>query len=192
VHPASLHQLLTELAEAGRTGALHIDGTPGGTLYLVAGHITHAESPASPGIGERLVASGRLSAETWRAAYDEGRGRHRVGPTLVRNGHLGRHELACRVVATICDTTHVLLQQEDGAPVRFVPGQRHWLGVITQIELAPLIHETAKRLRRVPAPRTGDEPPWAGRPHAARPVRPSRRPDHAALKRIRRTAKQAI
>jgi hypothetical protein len=192
VIPASLHQLLTELGDAGRTGALHIDGSPGGVLYLVAGNITHAESPACPGVGERLVASGRLSATTWKAAYDEGRAQHRVGRTLVRHGHLGQNELACRVVATICDATHALLQQSDDAPVRFVPEERHWLGVIAQVELGALIHETAKRLRRVPAPRDDRDFGWAGRPHPDRPRRRlSRRPGYAALKRIRHAVKQA-
>jgi hypothetical protein len=65
VNSASLRHLLNDLGTCGRTGALHVDGTPGGVLYLVAGHLTHAESPACPGVGERLVASGRLSAATW-------------------------------------------------------------------------------------------------------------------------------
>ena len=191
--PASLRHLMHELGESGQTGALHIDGVPGGVLYLVAGHITHAESPACPGVGERLVASGRLSAQTWKAAYEEAKDSHSVGRRLIRDGHLGQHELAARVVATICDATHAVLQQSDDAPVRFVPDERHWLGVITQVELGTLIHETAKRLRTVPAPRSGDDLPWAGSPHPAWPRRNSRkRPDYAALKRIRHSVKQAI
>ncbi|HEU4347469.1 MAG TPA: DUF4388 domain-containing protein, partial [Actinoplanes sp.] len=128
MNSTSLRHLLNQLGSSGQTGALHIAGPPGGVLYLVAGHLTHAESPACPDVGERLVASGRLSAQTWKAAYEEGRAQHRVGRTLVRDGHLGQHELAARVIATICDTTHALLQGPD-APVRFVPGERHWLGV---------------------------------------------------------------
>ena len=187
VIPASLRHLLNELGESGRTGALHIDGPPGGVLYLVAGHLTHAESTACPGVGERLVASGRLSADTWNAAYESGKDQHLVGRILIRDGHLGQHELASRVIATICDATHALLQQSADAPVRFVPGERHWLGVITQVELGTLIHETAKRLRTVPVL------PWAGRPHPGWPRRNSRkRPDYAALKRIRRSVQQAM
>jgi hypothetical protein len=65
---APLRRLLTELSESGRTGALHVGGTPGGALFLVAGRITYAESPACPGLGDRLVGSGRMSAGAWRAA----------------------------------------------------------------------------------------------------------------------------
>jgi hypothetical protein len=155
---ASLRHLLTELAESGRTGALHIGGSPGGALYLVAGRITYAESPASPGIGDRLVTSGRLPAAAWRRAYADGAAGCRVGRLLVARGLLGRNELACRVVAAICDATHALLQSDDDAPVRFVPDEQHAFGVVAQVELSVLGDETARRLRAVPAPRRGGRP----------------------------------
>ncbi len=150
--PATLCDLLRSLGDAAWTGALHLDGSPGGVLYLVDGHLTYAESPGCPGVGERLVGSGRLSAGAWAAAYEEGRAAHRVGPTLVRDGHLGRHELACRVVATISDATHAVLQ-DDAAWVRLVPGKRHWLGVVARVDLESLVPRTARRLRTVPPPR---------------------------------------
>lgn len=124
---ATLRRLLTELGESGRTGALHVGGTPGGALYLIAGRIAYAETPACPGIGDRLVASGRIRPEAWHAALAEGRGAHRVGEVLLRRGLIGRNELALRVVATIGDATWELLRSED-APVAFVPGARHWFG----------------------------------------------------------------
>ena len=162
--PASLCDLLHSLGDAGWTGAVHLDGSPGGVLYLVDGHLTYAESPACPGLGERLVASGRLSASAWTAAYEEGRAAHRVGRTLIRDGHLGRHELACRVVATIGDATHAVLQGDD-ARVWFVPGRLHWLGVIARVELGALVRGAARRLRTAPRPRNEREQPRVGRPH---------------------------
>jgi hypothetical protein len=131
----ALRRLLTELAEAGRTGALHLeDARRGGVIYLVAGRITHAESAACPGIGERLVSSGRLSAAAWQHAYATGRAGRAVGRILVRDGLLGHHELACRVVAAIAAATHALLQVDDDAPMRFVPGERHWFGTAAGVE----------------------------------------------------------
>ncbi len=149
---AKLRRLLTELGETGRTGALHVGGRPGGVLYLTAGRIAYAETPAAPGIGERLVGSGRLSAAAWRAVLAEARGTHRVGRTLLRDGLIGQNELALRVVAAVSDATHALLQSDE-APVRFVPGERHWLGDVVAVELGALGHVTAERLRRVPRPR---------------------------------------
>jgi hypothetical protein len=127
---ATVRRLLTELGESGRTGALHVGGTPGGVFYLVAGRIAYAESPAAPSLAERLIGSGRLSPQTWRTAYAEGHLSCEVGRVLLRDGVLGRHELAQRVVAAIAGATHVLLRQAD-APARFVPGERHWLGEVT-------------------------------------------------------------
>jgi len=124
---ATLRRLLTESGESGRTGALHVGGTPGGALYLIAGRIAYAETPACPGIGDRLVASGRIRPEDWHAALAEGRGTHRVAQVLLRRGLIGRNELALRVVAAIGDATWELLRSED-APVVFVPGARHWFG----------------------------------------------------------------
>jgi hypothetical protein len=182
---ASLRHLLTELGESGRTGALHIGGTPGGVLYLVAGRIAYAETPARPGVGERLVGSGRLPAAVWQATCDAGRGAHAVGRLLVRDGHLGQNELACRVVAAICDATHALLQSDE-APVHFVPGERHWLGVVTQVELGALGHETARRMLTVPAPRAGH---GERRPRRVGvPLRPRTRRTHQDAQCVRQIA----
>jgi hypothetical protein len=115
--------LLNELGDEWRTGGLRVEGTPGGVLYLVAGRIAYAETPAVPTLGERLVASGRLSPSAWAAARAEGRG----GRVLVRQGLIGQNELALRLVAAIGDATRSLLRSS-GAPLRFVPGERHWLG----------------------------------------------------------------
>jgi hypothetical protein len=151
---AALRRRLTELGETGRTGALHVGGRPGGLLYLVAGRIAYAETPACPGLGDRLVASGRVSARDWAAAVAEGRGAHRVGRILLRDGLIGQNELALRVVATIADATWELLRADAEEPVRFVPGERHWLGDITQVDLGGLGHVTAQRLRGAPEKRT--------------------------------------
>jgi hypothetical protein len=149
----ALRRLLTDLAESGRTGALHLDDARGGgVIYLVAGRITHAEAAACPGVGERLVASGRLSAAAWQHAYATGRAAGAVGRVLVRGGHLGHHELARRVLAAIMAATHALLQVDDDAPMRFVPGERHWFGAVAQVELGALGAETARRLLSRPAP----------------------------------------
>jgi hypothetical protein len=148
----ALRHLLTNLAESGRTGALHVDDPAGGVIYLVAGRITHAEAAGCPGIGERLVASGRLSAAAWETAYVAGRFSGTVGRELVRDGQLGHHELACRVVATITAATHALLLCGADAPLRFVPEERHWFGTVAQVELGALGAETARRLFTHPVP----------------------------------------
>jgi hypothetical protein len=153
---ATMRSLLTELGEAGRTGALHVGGRPGGVLYLLEGRIAYAETPACPGIGERLVASGRVSAPAWSAVVALGRPSCRVGHFLLRDGLIGQHELALRVTTTICDATHELLQSDDDGPVRFVESERHWLGSVTGGSL--LVGHNAHRVRLVVAPSPQDGP----------------------------------
>jgi hypothetical protein len=142
---APLRHLLTELARAAHTGALHVDGVPGGTFYLVAGRITYAESPACPDLRARLLRSGRLTAAGWDAAYRTGSAEQAVGRLLVQECGLEHGELVCHVLATICDAGHAVLQTPD-AGLRFVPDERHWLGLITQLEPTALGRETERRL----------------------------------------------
>jgi hypothetical protein len=145
----SVREKLTRLCAAGCTGALHVGGTPGGVLYLVAGRLTHAESPGRPGVGERLVTSGRVAFGAWQAAYAEGFAACRVARVLVRDGCLGEPELARRVLATVRDVTHVLLR-DDAAQTRFVPGERHWLGSIPRLDVSGA-QQDAHRVRLVGA-----------------------------------------
>lgn len=180
---APMRHLLTELAATGRTGAVHVDGLPGGTFYLVAGRVTYAESPACPGIRERLLRSGRLTEADWQAAYREGQARREVGRALVQRGGLEHGELVCHVLASICDAGHAVLQTT-GAHVRFAPDERHWLGLIAQLELTALSRETARRqVATAPAPAPRDEPAPDAAPavrRAAPNALPSRHPERPA------------
>lgn len=170
--PAPLRHLLTELAAAGSTGALHVGGTPGGTLYLVGGRVTHAESPACPGVGEQLVGSGRLTAATWESVHRAGHADRTVGARLVDDGHLAPGELACRVLAAICAAVEVILRTEE-APARFEAGEQHWLGLVTQIELTAVSQETARR-RPLTTPTV--EMPIVGTPAGPTPPRAAAEP----------------
>ena len=120
--PATVVGLLRELRSARGTGAIQVGGTPGGAVFLIDGRIAYAETPGTRGLGERLVASGRVSAAAWQTAVREGHGAR----VLVRDGLIGRHELSLRAMAVIGDAVRALLASD--APVHFVPGQRHWLG----------------------------------------------------------------
>jgi hypothetical protein len=134
-----LLRLLIELSETRGTGAVHVDGRPGGVIHLVNGRIVRVDTTACPSVGERLVRSGRLSAAAWQAACSGGRGAHRAARALVRDGHLGAYELVRRISTANRDGTHELLQS-DGARVRFVPGDR----------------TDAQRVRRATAPSPED------------------------------------
>ena len=139
-------RLLAQAAGAQRTGALVVDGTPGGTLHLVDGHVTYAESPAAPGVGELLTASGRLAARTWQAAVDAGAANGEVGQLLVRQGHLTQGELELCVLGAIYDAAYFVLRA-DPTSSEFVDGTTHWLGTVVRVDAAAVSREAARRAR---------------------------------------------
>jgi hypothetical protein len=139
-------RLLTQVAAARQTGSLVVDGTPGGTLHLVEGLVTYAESTAAPGVGELLTASGRLAARTWEAAVDAGSAQQNVGWLLVAQGHLTQGELELCVLGAIYDAAYFVLQPET-APAEFVEGAAHWLGPVVTVDAAAVGREARRRGR---------------------------------------------
>ena len=129
-------RLLTQVAGERRTGALVVGGHPGGTVYLIEGHVTYAESPAAPGVGELLTASGRLAGRTWQAALDAGtaHGAGRAAAGRAGPSHPGR---AGAVRARRASTTpRTSRSPPPSAPVDFLDGAMHWLGPVIRVDAA--------------------------------------------------------
>jgi Domain of unknown function (DUF4388) len=139
-------RLLTQAAGERQTGALVVGGHPGGTVYLIEGYVTHAESPAAPGVGELLTASGRLAPRTWQAALDAGAPDARVGELLVAQGHLTQGELELCVLGVIYDAAYFALSPVN-APVEFSEGVMHWLGPVIRVDAAAVNREARRRAR---------------------------------------------
>jgi hypothetical protein len=144
-------RLLTQAAGERQTGALVVGGDrggahPGGTVYLIEGHVTHAESPAAPGVGELLTASGRLAPRTWQAALDAGTAGGQVGQLLVAHGHLTQGELELCVLGVIYDAAYFALSPAS-AQVEFVDGATHWLGPVIRVDAAAVNREARRRTR---------------------------------------------
>ncbi len=139
-------RLLTQVAGEGRTGALAVGGQPGGTVYVSEGHVTYAESPAAPGAGELLTASGRLAGRTWQAALDAGTPRARVGALLVEHGHLTQGELELCVLGAIYDAGFFALSPA-AAPATFTDGVAHWLGPVVRVDPHAVARESGRRAR---------------------------------------------
>ena len=139
-------RMLTEIAADQRSGSLVVDGTPGGALHVVDGHVTYAESPASPGVGELLTASGRLAARTWEAALEAGSGGGTVGRLLVEQGHLTQGELELCVLGAVYDAAYFVLQPAS-TRVTFVENAPHWLGAVIRVDAAAVVREARRRTR---------------------------------------------
>jgi hypothetical protein len=139
-------RLLTQVAGERQTGALVVGGHPGGTVYLIEGRVTYAESASAPGVGELLTASGRLAGRTWRAALDAGTSRAQVGELLVTQGHLTQGELELCVLGAIYDAGYFALSPA-AAPVEFLDGAVHWLGPVVRVDAAAVNREARRRCR---------------------------------------------
>jgi len=139
-------RLLSQVAGEGQTGALVVGGHPGGVVYLVDGLVIYAESPAAPGVGELLTASGRLAGRTWQAALDAGAPTARVGLLLLDQGHLTQGELELCVLGALYDAAYFALAPS-GAPTEFRAGATHWLGTVVRVDAAAVTRESRRRVR---------------------------------------------
>ncbi|GAB2592747.1 hypothetical protein Aab01nite_37180 [Paractinoplanes abujensis] len=139
-------RLLTQVAGERQTGVLVVGGHPGGAVYVLEGRVIYAESPAAPGVGELLTASGRLAGRTWQNALDLGTSTARVGRLLVDQGHLTRGELEMCVLGAIYDAAYFALSRAS-APADFLPGATHWLGPVVHVDPEAVNDEVARRVR---------------------------------------------
>ncbi|WP_051756334.1 hypothetical protein [Kitasatospora purpeofusca] len=179
------------LAAERATGALR---GPAGTVYLVDGLVTHAESHRAPDLATLLTTSGRLDPDTWQEAVHRFGPYARVGEALVEQGRLTRGELELCHLGTLYDAACFLLDTPATlASWTFAPGMRHWLGPVAAVGAHRLRREAERRrhlldriwpsaqLDTVPLRRTAAQAPAPGR-HARR-VRPPTRRQYELLDR---------
>ncbi|MCO8274625.1 DUF4388 domain-containing protein [Actinoplanes sp. TRM 88003] len=138
-------RLLTQVAGERQTGVLVVGGHPGGAVYVLEGRVIYAESPAAPGVGELLTASGRLAGRTWQNALDLGTSTARVGRLLVEQGHLTQGELELCVLGAIYDAAYFALSPAS-ASVDFLTGATHWLGPVVHVDPAAINREVSRRV----------------------------------------------
>jgi hypothetical protein len=112
-------------------------------VHLLEGAVVYAESPAAPGVGELLTASGRLADRTWQAALAAGGD---VGRRLLDQGHLTQGELELCVLGAIYDAGYFALSPAH-APVEFRTGTTHWLGPVIRVDPAAVNREARRRAR---------------------------------------------
>lgn len=132
---------LGRLASLRATGALYSDI---GALYLVEGQVVHAESPAAPTLDELLIQAGRLPAEGWQTAVQQGGPRGQVASALVDSGLLARGELEICHLGALFDAAYFALSP-GGGTARFRPGTSHWLGAIRPVPAEAVEREVDRR-----------------------------------------------
>ncbi|WP_327293053.1 transcriptional regulator [Streptomyces sp. NBC_01198] len=133
--------MLSRLAEQRATGVLLRDT---GALYLDAGEVVHAESPAAPGIEVLLTAGGRLSPEAWQEAVAAAGAACRTGHWLIEHRRLAAGELEISRLGALYDAAYFVLAPGAG-PTRFRHGVRHWFGSLGGVAVGRLEGETRRR-----------------------------------------------
>ncbi|MFB9316656.1 hypothetical protein [Cryptosporangium minutisporangium] len=156
-------EALDDSAANRATGALHVDGSAGGSIYLVDGEIYYVHTPAAPGVDCLLQASGTVSPAVFQTAWTAGAAAGQVGEVLIKSGALSRGEAELCTNAAIIDGAYALLTASptEVGPVRFAPGEGHWWGALRRIGAAALDAQVRKRrrlLERTPPGHIDDQP----------------------------------
>ena len=121
---------LAVLAQGEASGALEINGQPGGIVYLLAGRLTFAESPAVPDLGTRLIRSGRIQPDVWDQLAWGSRPDGATGSALVGRGIVTAAELQRLLQSIALDALLALTTPFAGecavAGIWFAPQRSHW------------------------------------------------------------------
>ncbi|MFG2907166.1 hypothetical protein ACGF13_19130 [Kitasatospora sp. NPDC048286] len=177
--PRTPGEALTLLADRRATGALH---GPLGSLHLVDGQVTAAESSRAPGLADLLTGCGRITPEDWAELLRVHGPRATVGDALVERRLLTRGELELGHLGTLFDAAFFVLADPGGGVWRFEADVRHWLGPVAQVAPGRIRREVERRRRLLDGIW-----PWGQLDTA--PVRPAghgRRPSHRPSGRRRR------
>ncbi|MFD5916492.1 hypothetical protein ACFVYP_05335 [Kitasatospora sp. NPDC058201] len=177
--PLPVHPGWTPGAVVERLAAEHATGAlrgPAGTVYLVDGLVTHAESDRTPDLATLLTACGRLTPAAWQEEVRRSGPYAGVGEALVEQGRLTRGELELCHLGALYDAACFLLDAPAALAFRtFAPGVRHWLGPVAAVGVPRLRREAERRrilLDRIwPWPQLDTAPV---RPAARLPAAPGR------------------
>lgn len=152
--PRNVPSLLARLRQQHFTGAVDVEGGPGGTLFLRDGLVGAVESPAAPSVRSLLLKSGRIDEGEWAEALTVVTELHPLDAALTARGLISPAELRLVCTAALFDGAFAMsLQPVKGWHVE--PGRVPELAVWPGQEPARLVEETARRLRtlreRVPS-----------------------------------------
>ncbi|MET9218934.1 hypothetical protein ABZX65_09220 [Streptomyces sp. NPDC003300] len=152
--PRNVPALLAQLRQERFTGAVTVEGGPGGTLFLREGLVGAVETPAAPSARSLLLKSGRIDEREWEAALAALPENGELGAVLTARGSVTAAELFVVCTAALFDGAFAMaLQPVTGwrtDPERgpgHGPGRGPELAAWPGQEPARLTEETALRLR---------------------------------------------
>jgi hypothetical protein len=142
-----LGDALREYAAAEFSGALRVDGRPGGILYFADGGISGCETAGAPGLEVILLRSGRVTEADWDAAFTAAAIAGRpLTDEMIRSGLLGAGEAEALLRTALADALFALLS---GAVSGWVmePDADCALPLVPAARPAWLLGEAARRAR---------------------------------------------
>jgi hypothetical protein len=153
--------VLEGLALQKASGALEIDGSPAGTIYLDRGHITFARTSWSPDLGTRLASLLEPAAELRELLESADQPDGDLGEILVGRGFVTRDELQAVLESVVVDAVLVLTvpltDESSVADIRLESPRPHWAASFHQVRVDAARAQaisTAGRLARFDLPRT--------------------------------------
>lgn len=168
--PRNVPSLLADLQQQRFTGAVEVEGGPGGTLFLRDGLVGAVETPAAPSARSLLLRSERIGEQDWEAVLASVAEHGDLAAELTGRGLITAAELSVVCTAAVFDGAFAMaLQPVTGwrTHAERSPELAAWPGQ----EPARLTEETASRLRilRERVSSVGE--------FARTPVRPAQRTD---------------
>jgi hypothetical protein len=187
-----LTDVLRERADAKFSGALRVDGQPGGIIYFVAGRISGCETSGAPSLEVILLRSQRVSVSDWEAAFTAAAvGRRQMMAELVERDLLGAGEAEALLRTALADAMFALVSGRFDSWTE-APGAECLLPLTPAVGSGWLLNEAERRrqvLASFPPPVARAQDRIAAAPAAARGVVGPGQEEILALVDGRRTAR---
>jgi hypothetical protein len=145
--------VLEGLALQNASGALAIDGTPSGLVYLDRGHITFARTSWSPDLGTRLSGMLPPTDELRDLLLGADRPDASLGDLLVERGLVTRADLRETLESVIIDAVIVLTvplaEEASVTDIRLEAPRSHWAGSFCRVRVDAARAQAATRAGRM-------------------------------------------
>ena len=142
--------VLTDLAGAGATGALHYEGDRRGVVHLHGGAFYCGASERGVDLETVLAERGEVGRGQWQDAVRRAAGWPRVGEELVRSGITTRAVLEVVLYGQLLRALLELLPLRTGR-WRFAPGEHHPVGPVATFPAGAVLAEARTHLVSIEA-----------------------------------------
>jgi hypothetical protein len=145
--------VLEGLALQNASGALEVDGSPSGTIYLDHGHITFARTSWSPDLGTRLAGMLEPAAELRDLLDSADQPDGDLGEILVGRGFVTRDMLQATLESVVVDAILVLTvpltDESSVSDIRLESPRTHWAAAFNQVRVDTARAEAVSRAARL-------------------------------------------